>query len=122
MYAIRSYYDIQESPLNTTDLVAYFPFDSSLSSHDNAHSFTNIPGVSIGGDYNGGYRGLALTFVITSYSIHYTKLYEPFGVSPLSVFQLEDVDDCRTAGSRAATSQSRGIREKSSQTLPQQTD
>lgn len=52
---------IQESPLNTTDLVAYFPFESSLNSHDNAHSFTNIPGVPIGGDYNGGYRGLALT-------------------------------------------------------------
>lgn len=52
---------IQESPLNTTDLVAYFPFESSLNSQDNAHSFTNISGVPIGGDYNGGYRGLALT-------------------------------------------------------------
>ena len=52
---------IQESPLNTTDLVAYFPFESSLSSHNNAHSFTNIPTIPVGGDYNGGYRGLALT-------------------------------------------------------------
>lgn len=54
---------IQESPLDTTDLVAFFSFDSTLNSHNNVHSFNNIPSVPVGGDYNAGYRndGLTLT-------------------------------------------------------------
>ena len=52
---------IQENPLNSTSLVAYFPFESSLTSSDNTHSFATISGVPVGGDYNGGYRGQGLS-------------------------------------------------------------
>lgn len=50
-----------QNPTNTTDLVAYFPFNGNLNSHDGSHTFVNMPSAP-GGTYTSGYNGQGLMF------------------------------------------------------------
>ncbi len=50
-----------QNPINTTDLVAYFPFNGGLNSHDGNHTFVNIP-TATAGTYSSGYNGQGLMF------------------------------------------------------------
>ena len=50
-----------QNPTNTTDLVAYFPFNGNLNSHDGSHTFVNMPSAPAG-TYTSGYNGQGLMF------------------------------------------------------------
>lgn len=52
---------VAQAPLNQTSMVAYFPFDGNLNSHNNAHSFSNFPSTP-GGTFITGYDGQGLNF------------------------------------------------------------
>ena len=71
MYAIRSYYEALQLGAGisyTTDMKRYYPF---------GQLFTQLIGFT--GIETEGQTGLEAeynSYVITSYSIHYTKLYE----------------------------------------------
>ena len=82
MYAIRSYYAIpivyaalkQYGVIDDTELLSLRKFDSNLEGHPTPRfAYNEAATGSLG---QGLSIGLGMAFVITSYSIHYTKLYE----------------------------------------------
>ena len=85
MYAIRSYYDWDYTKANGLDAIEeelYYAYLGTYTNGQYGFCFGSAAGSSV---YTGllvyqaaliGENQVKLTFVITSYSIHYTKLYE----------------------------------------------